>query len=215
MELFFLGATLALSINLELGVVNVTVVRTAIERGAMPAFLIGLGSCIGDLVWACAGALGVTALLTWPPAAWLLWLGGSGLLCWLAAAGLRDAMRATAIDESSPIRRADGLRAVALGLAIALGSPTLILWTATVGGSVVAAHASSVEGFVPFIGGFAMASVVHAATLSGLVGASRRFAGLRVIRAVSLISALMFAGFAVGIFVDGFRRLALPLLSGN
>ena len=61
MELFLIGATLALSINLELGVVNVTVIRTAIERGALPAFLIGLGSCIGDVMWACAGALGVSA----------------------------------------------------------------------------------------------------------------------------------------------------------
>ena len=150
MELFLIGATLALSINLELGVVNVTVVRTAIERGALPAFLIGLGSCIGDVVWACAGAL---------------------------------------------------------------GSPTLIIWTATVGGSVVAAHASSAAGFAPFIAGFATAGVVHSAVLSGIVGATRRLAGARVIRAVGLISALMFAGFAVGIFVDGFRRLALPLLA--
>lgn len=214
MELFLVGATLALSINLELGVVNVTVVRTAIERGALPAFLIGFGSCIGDVIWACAGALGVSALLTWPPAAWLLWLGGSGILCWLAAAGLRDAARATSIDQSSPLRRADGIRAIGLGLAIALGSPTLILWTATVGGSVVAAHASSIAGFIPFIAGFAAASVTHAAVLSGLVGASRRFAGVRTIRAVSFVSALMFAGFAIGIFVDGFRRLALPLLGG-
>ena len=62
MELFLLGAALAFSINIELGVVNVMIVRTAIERGGWPAFLIGLGSCIGDVIWACAGALGVTAL---------------------------------------------------------------------------------------------------------------------------------------------------------
>jgi len=45
-----------------------------------------------------------------------------------------------------------------------------------------------------------------------LGGASRRLAGARTIRAVSLLSALMFAGFAVGIFVDGARRLLLPAL---
>ena len=48
--------------------------------------------------------------------------------------------------------------------------------------------------------------------LSGVVGATRRFTGPRTVRAVSLISALMFAAFAVGIFVDGARRLLLPLL---
>jgi len=64
-EIFLLGAALAFSINIELGVVNVMLVRTAIDRGAWPAFLIGLGSCIGDVIWACAGALGVSALLQW------------------------------------------------------------------------------------------------------------------------------------------------------
>jgi L-lysine exporter family protein LysE/ArgO len=211
-ELFLLGAALAFSINIELGVVNVMIVRTAIERGAWPAFLIGLGSCIGDLIWACAGALGVSALLTWPPAAWLLWLGGSAILCWFAAAALHDALRGGSIDESSPLRRANGLRAVGLGLGIALGSPTLILWTATVGGSVVASQASNLAGFVPFISGFGAAAVAHSAILSGVVGATRRFTGPRTVRAVSLISALMFAVFAIGIFVDGARRLVLPIL---
>lgn len=212
MELFLLGAALAFSINIELGVVNVMIVRTAIERGAWPAFLIGLGSCIGDLIWACAGALGVSALLTWPPAAWLLWLGGSAILCWFAAAALHDALRGGSIDESSPLRRANGLRAVGLGLGIALGSPTLILWTATVGGSIVASQASNLAGFIPFISGFGAAAVAHSAILSGVVGATRRFTGPRTVRAVSLISALMFAVFAIGIFMDGARRLLLPLL---
>jgi len=211
-ELFLLGAALAFSINIELGVVNVMIVRTAIERGAWPAFLIGLGSCIGDLIWACAGALGVSALLTWPPAAWLLWLGGSAILCWFADAALHDALRGGSIDESSPLRRANGLRAVGLGLGIALGSPTLILWTATVGGSVVASQASNLAGFIPFISGFGAAAVAHSAILSGVVGATRRFTGPRTVRAVSLISALMFAVFAIGIFVDGARRLVLPIL---
>ncbi len=213
MELFLLGAALAFSINIELGVVNVLIVRTAIDRGARPAFLIGLGSCIGDLIWAGAGALGVSALLAWPPAAWILWLGGSGLLCWFAAAALRDAVRGGSIDESSPLRRADGLRAVGLGLGAALGSPTLILWTATVGGSVVASQASNAAGFIPFICGFGAAAVAHSAILSGVVGATRRFTGPRTVRAVALVSALMFSAFAIGIFADGVQRLLLPLVS--
>ena len=212
MELFLLGAALAFSINIELGVVNVMIVRTAIDRGAWPAFLIGLGSCIGDLIWACAGALGVSVLLAWPPAAWILWLGGSAALCWFAAAALRDATLGGSIDESSPLRRANGIRAVGLGLGIALGSPTLILWTATVGGSVLASQAADLAGFVPFISGFGAAAVAHSAILSGIVGATRRFTGPRTVRAVSLVSALMFAAFAVGIFMDGARRLLLPLL---
>jgi L-lysine exporter family protein LysE/ArgO len=134
------------------------------------------------------------------------------VLCWFAAAALRDAVRGGSIDESSPLRRANGAGAIALGLGVALSSPTLILWTATVGGSVVASQAEDLAGFVPFISGFGAAAVAHSAVLAGVVGATRRFTGPRTIRAVSLISALMFAGFAIGIFVDGARRLLLPLL---
>ena len=151
-------------------------------------------------------------LLAWPPAAWILWLGGSAALCWFAAAALRDATRGGSIDESSPLRRANGIRAIGLGLGIALGSPTLILWTATVGGSVLASQAADLAGFIPFISGFGAAAVAHSAILSGVVGATRRFTGPRTVRAVSLVSALMFAAFAVGIFMDGARRLLLPLL---
>jgi L-lysine exporter family protein LysE/ArgO len=124
-------------------------------------------------------------------------------------------VRGGSIDDSSPLRRANGLRAVGLGLGVALSSPTLILWTATVGGSVVAAQATSIAGFVPFISGFATAAVLHSAVISGVVGATRRFTGPRTIRAVSLISAVMFAAFAVGIFIEGAQRLALPALTGN
>jgi len=49
--------------------------------------------------------------------------------------------------------------------------------------------------------------VLHSAVISGVVGATRRFTGPRTIRAVSLISAVMFAGFAVGIFIEGAHRL--------
>jgi len=57
--------------------------------------------------------------------------------------------------------------------------------------------------------------VLHSVVLSSVVGATRRFTGPRTIRAVALISALMFAAFAIGIFVDGAQRLALPLFAGN
>lgn len=211
MELFLLGAALAFSINIELGVVNVMIVRTAIDRGAWPAFLIGLGSCIGDLIWACAGALGVSVLLSWEPAAWILWLGGSGALCWFAAAALRDAAR----GEASTSRH----HFVALTVSVRLASGSALR---------SAPHPDSLDGNGgrqrPCLSGggprrlcsihlrVRRRLVAHSAILSGVVGATRRFTGPRTVRAVSLISALMFAAFAVGIFMDGARRLLLPLL---
>jgi hypothetical protein len=80
-------------------------------------------------------------------------------------------------------------------------------------GSVVASQASNAAGFIPFICGFGAAAVAHSALLSGVVGATRRFTGPRTVRAVALVSALMFSAFAIGIFADGVQRLLLPLVS--
>jgi threonine/homoserine/homoserine lactone efflux protein len=61
------------------------VLRTAASEGAKPAWLAGIGVCIGTLVWGAVAALGLGALLAasqlafevlkWAGAAYLVWLG--------------------------------------------------------------------------------------------------------------------------------------------
>jgi threonine/homoserine/homoserine lactone efflux protein len=61
------------------------VLRTAASEGPRPAWLAGLGICIGTLVWGAIAALGLGALLAasplafeilkWAGAAYLVWLG--------------------------------------------------------------------------------------------------------------------------------------------
>jgi L-lysine exporter family protein LysE/ArgO len=90
---FASGFLLSLSVCLDLGLVNVAILRTALRHGARPAFWVGLGSCFGDLTYFTLSAVGVTALLAWPPARWALWLGGTAVLLVLTARALRDAIR--------------------------------------------------------------------------------------------------------------------------
>ena len=63
MQLFVTGFLLSLSLSLDLGTVNVAMVRTALQHGARPSFLLGLGSCLGDLAYALISLLAVAALL--------------------------------------------------------------------------------------------------------------------------------------------------------
>ena len=58
-ELFITGFLLSLSLCLDLGIVNVAAFSTAATRGARPAFVLGVGSCFGDLAYAVIAMLGV------------------------------------------------------------------------------------------------------------------------------------------------------------
>ena len=69
MQLFVTGFLLSLSLSLDLGTVNVAMVRTALQHGARPSFLLGLGSCLGDLAYALISLLALAAMMLPPTVA--------------------------------------------------------------------------------------------------------------------------------------------------
>jgi L-lysine exporter family protein LysE/ArgO len=209
------GFLLSLSVCLDLGLVNVAILRTALRHGARPAFWVGLGSCFGDLTYFALSAVGVTALLAWPPARWALWLGGTAVLLVMTARALRDAIRPRPfpLGEPEPAAAAGRdlrfRRLFPLGLALALASPTAILWFAAVGGEIIASSvgAGQRRALVPFVAGFFVAGVVWSLALALTAAALGRVGGRRVVRALSAASAALFAYFAVVVFRDGWRAL--------
>ncbi|HVX94421.1 MAG TPA: LysE family transporter [Polyangia bacterium] len=219
MRTFGSGFLLSLSVCLDLGLVNVAILRTALRHGARPAFWVGLGSCFGDLTYFALSAVGVTALLAWPPARWALWLGGTAVLLVLTARALRDAIRPRPFPLGEPEAATQGGRAAGrdlrfrrlfpLGLALALASPTAILWFAAVGGEIIASSvgAGQRRALVPFVAGFFAAGVVWSLALALAAAALGRVGGRRVVRALSAASAVLFAYFAVVVFRDGWRAL--------
>lgn len=215
MRTFGSGFLLSLSVCLDLGLVNVAILRTALRHGARPAFWVGLGSCFGDLTYFALSAVGVTALLAWPPARWALWLGGTAVLLVLTARALRDAIRPRPfpLGEPEPAAAAGRdlrfRRLFPLGLALALASPTAILWFAAVGGEIIASSvgAGQRRALVPFVAGFFVAGVVWSLALALTAAALGRVGGRRVVRALSAASAVLFAYFAVVVFRDGWRAL--------
>jgi len=77
LHLFFSGFALSLSLCLDLGTVNVAIVREGVSRGFWPSFLVGVGSSFGDLTYAVLATTGVALLLGVPAVRWMLWIGGS------------------------------------------------------------------------------------------------------------------------------------------
>jgi L-lysine exporter family protein LysE/ArgO len=206
-QLFAAGYLLSLSLCMDLGVVNIAMVRAGLTRGMRAALPLGLGSCVGDMVYAVASLSLVHLLLAHRGVRIALWIGGSSVLLWLAVKMLRETWHprqlATAIlDDAGTIRPA---REFARGMMLALSSPTSILWFAAVGGSVIAAHAASAA-LMPFLSGFFFAGVCWTIMIATLTGYAHRRLSTRFVRGLSLVSAILFCYFAVIVFVNGYRE---------
>jgi L-lysine exporter family protein LysE/ArgO len=210
---FVSGFLLSLSVCLDLGLVNVSILRTALRHGARPALWIGLGSCFGDLTYFALSAAGVTALLAWKPARWALWLGGTAVLLALTWRTLREAVHPRQLALDGPEDAADRARSLSfrrqfpLGLGLALASPTAILWFAAVGGGVIASFAGQRRALAPFVGGFFAAGVAWSFALSFAAAALGRLGGRRLVQILSAASAVLFVYFAIVVFRDGWRTL--------
>ena len=217
LELFLTGFALSLSLCLDLGIVNVAAFSTAATRGAQPAMVLGLGSCFGDLFYALIAMLGVMSLLHIEWVRWVLWLGGSAVLVYLAAKMLKQSLHASA-PFSGSIAGAEAAGTIietrlandfGKGFAMAIASPSAILWFASVGGSLIATTAGGArDGAWPFFLGFFVAGVLW----SGFVAfaGSRLLAssfGARFARTVAAISALLFVVLAIKVMIDGYRTL--------
>ena len=203
---FWTGYLLSISLCMDLGIVNVAAIRVALTQGGMAAFLLGLGSCVGDLIYFTLAALGAATLARWAPVRWGLWLFGTSVLLYLSWKMAREAAhpRRPMIDDAAP-QSHQGL--LLLGMGLALASPTAILWFAAVGGSLIASFGGDRGTLLPFAAGFAAAGITWAALVAYGAGALRGSLGKPVIRALAFISAILFLYFAAIVFVRGLREL--------
>ena len=211
--LFFTGFALSLSLCLDLGTVNMAVLREGAARGFWPAFLMGVGSSFGDLTYAVLGLAGVGLLLDIPAVRIALWIGGTITLLAYTVIMIRGVFRPTkpgtsiARGDTAPAPPRSSVRSILWGWGLALSSPTAILWFATVVGSVVAT--SPVRGaaaMTVFLGGFFCCSIVWSLGIARLASYSGQRLGQGFARAISALSALLFLYFAADVFLDGYRE---------
>src|SRR5688572_21267588 len=165
------GFILSVSLCLDLGVVNVALIQTALQRGTRPALALGLGSALGDLIYAFLSVAAITLVLGQRPLRLALWLGGTCALVWLAIRMVRESLHPQMIaqrgsDETVQAHASHFTR----GVLLALASPSAILWFAAIGGSVIAATASGPRALLPFMAGFALAGILWAIALALIVG---------------------------------------------
>lgn len=202
---FAQGFLLSLSLCLDLGLVNVAILRTGLEQGTRAAALVGVGSTLGDFVYFTLAAFGAAAVVSLPAVRWTLWLGGTALLLYLAFKMAREVVQPHRIDLARGAT--PGGSPLGFGFKLAIASPTGILWFAAVGGSVVASFGEQRTELIPFALGFGTAGMLWAVVLAAAAGSIGRAAGPRLVRALSAVAALLFLGLATSIFLGGARDL--------
>jgi L-lysine exporter family protein LysE/ArgO len=206
-QLVVAGFLLSLSLCVDLGLVNIAIIRAGLTRGMRAALYLGLGSCLGDMIYAVSSMWLVSLLLTHRWVRLLLWIGGSAVLVWLAVKMLRETWHPKTLSlagtEPAAVRP---LKEFGRGAMLALSSPTAILWFAAVGGSVIAAHASDTAALLPFLGGFLAAGLLWTVLIAALTGYAHRRLSSGFIRLLALTSALLFCYFAVVVFMNGYRE---------
>ncbi|WP_438281434.1 LysE family translocator [Pseudomonas alabamensis] len=204
------GFLLSLSLCLDIGVANIAMITLAMQRGFLQGFWLGLGTCVGDLIYAVAALAGMTVLLQFETVRWVLWLGGSALLVLFAVKMLLAAWRGGHLRAQGAAVVEPAWREFLRGLFLAMSSPSAILWFAAVGGVLISRSAEGglVEASL-FLSGFFLAGLVWSAGLCGVASHGGRLLGDRLLTWSYLASAAIFSYFAVYVILSGYREFIL------
>lgn len=210
------GFLLSLSLCLDIGIANIAMITLAMQRGFWKGMWLGLGTCVGDLIYALAALAGMTVLLQFSAVRWVLWVGGSLLLVWFAVKMLLAAWRGnTHLATDVEVVRESPWREFLRGIVLAMSSPTAILWFAAVGGVLISrSGAGSVADAGLFLSGFFVAGVLWCVVLCTVASHGGRLLGDRLLTWSYLASAAIFCYFAVYVVLSGYREfiVAAPVL---
>lgn len=213
MKLFISGFLLSMSLCLDLGIVNIAIIKTGMEKGFAKSLNLGLGSTFGDIAYAILSVFGVTLILKFLIIRWFLWLAGTVMLLYLCFGMIMQTFKPLLVKENSiaNFEKADtNLKLLFKGFLLALSSPSAIIWFATIGGSVIATqNLGSRFDFIIFLGGFIAASLSWSVILAYISYKSGQLLQTHIKRIFSVLSAIIFLILAFYIFINGYKTLII------
>jgi len=188
-----------------LGPVGVTVVRTGLVRGFLPAFAVGAGAAVVDGFYFIGAVAGVERAFR---TAWVgvpLWLAGSAFLAFLGLSGLA-ASRGTPREVGA----ASGTARLALGqgLLITMTNPlTIAAWLAVA--SSLALSEGDLLRLLPAAAFIATGTLCWFAFLAAAVARGRHLASDAALRWVSAVASVIILAFAVRFLMQGLEEYLL------
>ncbi|SAL18787.1 LysE family translocator [Caballeronia telluris] len=213
------GFFLSLSLCLDIGIANVAIISLVLSHGFKPGFVLGLGTCAGDLFYAALALAGMSALLQFSAVRWVVWIGGAIVLLFLTWKMAREALYPASAPpvegKADPVTpRQSHLKSFLRGALLAVSSPSAILWFAAVGGALIAkAGATSPVSASVFLTGFFVGGLGWTVFICVLASHGRKRAGTTLLRACHVFSALLFAYFSYSVIVNGYRDLIVHAAS--
>ncbi|WP_417693505.1 LysE family translocator [Pseudomonas sp.] len=205
---FSSGFLLSFSLCLDIGVANIAMITLAMQRGYFQGFALGLGTCVGDLVYAVLALAGMTVLLQYETVRWVLWIGGSVVLLYFAAKMIHSAIYHPAmLAEAGEERGHSSGQEFFRGIFLAMSSPSAILWFAAVGGTLIArSGGGTILSSALFLSGFLCAGLLWCAGLCLAATQGGRLLGDKLLRYCYWASAAIFCYFAVYVIVSGYNE---------
>lgn len=217
---FSSGFLLSLSLCLDIGVANIAMITLAMQRGYFQGFALGLGTCVGDLIYAVLALAGMTVLLQYEAVRWVLWIGGSGLLLYFAAKMVHSAIHHDAVlVQSSETRDNSTRQEFFRGIFLAMSSPSAILWFAAVGGTLIArSGGGTLLSSALFLSGFLSAGLLWCAGVCLAATQGGKLLGDKLLRYSYWASAAIFCYFALYVIVSGYNEFlgaaTVPVIFG-
>jgi len=187
---FFLGV----AFSAPPGVVTAEASRRGVAGGFWPAATVGIGSLLGDALYAALALSGLSALAHYTFARLLMGAAGALLLFWLAFDALRSPAPNFAESSNRPGKHGDLL----VGAGLSLTNPWAIAFWLGFGGVLLSAGIRNPErNLVWLLTAFLTGALAWALVLSMLIALARRFVNAILFRIVSVGSALVFLGTGV------------------
>lgn len=201
------GFLLSLSLCLEIGLANMAMINIAMQRGFAQGVWLGLGTCVGDLIYAVLAMMGMAVLLQFEAVRWILWIGGSLVLCFLSVKMLLSAFKTEGtMQQGGEQWGKTNLALFSRGIMLAMSSPSAILWFAAVGGAIIARQDHDVASAGLFLSGFFAAGLLWSISLCAVAYQGGRLIGEKLMKYTYIASALIFAYFAVYVVVSGYAE---------
>lgn len=212
MDIFLSGFLLSLSLCLDIGIVNIAIIDSAVKRGTRAGVMVGFGSCIGDLFYATLSAFGVAWLLRFTAVQWTIWIGGTAMLLWLAfqmaKAAWQDAKRPPETMPPLDTPPPSNWLLVRRGALLALASPSSLLWFAAVGAGLIAEATAGQTARIPlFLLGFGAAGMVWSTGLAVMATQGGSLLGNRLRQWCHIASAVLFLYFTAKVGWNGYITL--------
>lgn len=182
------------------GAVTAEALRRGVARGFKAALGIGLGSLIGDAVWAIIALVGLAVIVQNDWARLLLGAVGVYFLLRLAWGALSDAWQ----GEMPKAHAVDSRSDFVTGAALSIGNPWAVAFWLGVGASTVTnavAQPQTIH-FVVFFVAFMAAATAYAFFMAALIAFGRRYINASFFRMINLACGLFLGYFGITLFVN-------------